>query len=184
MQVDIYNQVENKIFELNHQKVILDIDVAAIYGVETKHINQAVSRNLDKFPHGYIIEFTQTEWDRVKSQFVTSPLGGGKVKLPKAFTECGLYMLATILKSKQSTEATLAIIDTFAKVREIGRIVGQLPTLKENSPQQQKLMQKAGDIISELVVPEEMETEGTEASIELNLAMVKFKYSVKRKPKK
>ncbi len=92
-------------------------------------------------------------------------------------------MLATILKSAKATETTLAIIDTFAKVREVSRIVNQLPTVKENSPEQQKLMQKAGDIISDLVVPDNLETEETEASIELNFAVVKFKYSVKKKSK-
>jgi hypothetical protein len=92
-------------------------------------------------------------------------------------------MLATILKSAKATETTLAIIDTFAKVREVSRIVNQLPTVKKNSPEQKKLMQKAGDIISDLVVPNSLETEETEASIELNFAVVKFKYSVKKKSK-
>jgi hypothetical protein len=92
-------------------------------------------------------------------------------------------MLATILKSSKATETTLAIIDTFTQVREVSRIVNQLPTVKENSPEQQNLMQRAGDIISDLVVPDNLETEETEASIELNFAVVKFKYSVKKKSK-
>ena len=93
-------------------------------------------------------------------------------------------MLATILKSSKATETTLAIIDTFAKVREASRIINQLPTMKKDSQEQQKLMQRAGDIISNLVVPDNMETEETEASIELNFAVVKYKYSVKKNAKK
>ncbi|NNM58203.1 MAG: ORF6N domain-containing protein [Legionellales bacterium] len=102
MNIIKYENVLDKVIEIRGQKVILDSDVAALYGVETKRINEAVSRNPEKFPQGYLIELTQDEWLPVKSQFATSPpLGGGKVKLPAAFTEKGLYMLATILKSKQ-----------------------------------------------------------------------------------
>ncbi|HLX54079.1 MAG TPA: ORF6N domain-containing protein [Aquella sp.] len=92
------NTMNGKIIELRNQKVIIDSDVAELYGVETKHVNQAVKNNPDKFPNGYIIELNQKEWGEVKSKILTSPLGGGKVKTPKAFTEKGLYMLATILK--------------------------------------------------------------------------------------
>ena len=105
------------------------------------------------------------------------------MKLPTAFTERGLYMLATILKSSKATETTLAIIDTFAKVREISRTIKALPKTPQNTPKYQELMQKAGDLISELVVPEELDTTETEASIEVNLAIVKFKYTVKKKGK-
>ena len=77
-------------------------DVAEIYGVETKHINQAVKNNPDKFPAGYVIELDKTEWDGLKSKILTSTQGG-KVKRPSAFPEKGLYMMATILKSKQAT---------------------------------------------------------------------------------
>ena len=183
MDVVKYEDVENKIIELRNQKVIIDSDVAELYGVETKRINEAVKNNSDKFPDGYLLQLDKKEWEEVKSKFSTSPLGGGKVKMPNAFSERGLYMLATILKSPQATETTLAIIDTFAKVREVSRIVNQLPMVKENSPAQQKLMQRAGDIISDLVVPDNLDTEETEASIELNFAVVKFKYSVKKKSK-
>lgn len=179
-----FAEVESKIIEIRGQQVIIDSDIAELYGVETKRINEAVKNNPEKFPEGYIIELTSDEWWPVKSKFSTSPLGGGKVKLPKAFTERGLYMLATILKSPKATETTLAIIDTFAKVREVSRIVNILPTVQQNSIEQNNLMQKAGDIILDLVVPDNLESEETEASIELNFAVVKFKYSVKKKATK
>ncbi|HLX55047.1 MAG TPA: ORF6N domain-containing protein [Aquella sp.] len=100
------NTINGKIIEIRNQKVLLDSDVAELYGVETKHINQAVSRNMDKFPEEYIFEITAPEWNLLKSQIVTSPLGGGRAYIPKAFTERGLYMLATILKSPKATAAT------------------------------------------------------------------------------
>ncbi len=174
--------VEDKIIEIRHQQVILDSDVAELYGVETKRINEAVKNNPDKFPTNYLLELTQEEWGRLKSKFSTS-IKGGKVKLPTAFTERGLYMLATILKSPKATETTLAIIDTYAKVREISRTIKALPKTPQNTPKYQELMQKTGDLISELVVPEELDTAETEASIEVNLALVKFKYTVKKKNK-
>mgnify|MGYP001354186369 CR=1 FL=1 len=72
MQIITYDQVNAKIMEIRNQKVILDSDVAELYGVETREINQAIKRNGDKFPVGYIMELSDTEWDEVKSQFVIS----------------------------------------------------------------------------------------------------------------
>ncbi len=178
-----FAEVESKIIEIRGQQVIIDSDVAELYGVETREVNQALSRNLEKFPEGYIFELDAQE----KEELITNCDHLKKLKFspsfPKAFTERGLYMLATILKSAKATATTLAIIDTFAQVREVSRIVNTLPTVKQDSVEQNKLMQKAGDIISELVVPDNIESEETEASIELNFAVVKFKYSVKRKSK-
>lgn len=183
MKIISLEEVESKIILIRNQKVIIDADVALLYGVDTKRVNEAVSRNLEKFPSDYLIELSRDEWIPLKSQIATS-IKGGKVKLPTAFTERGLYMLATILKSKQATATTLAIIDTFTKVREVSQFVKQLPQSKQDSQEQRALLQRASDIISELVIPETLETNETEASVELNLAMVKFKYSVKKKPRR
>lgn len=180
MNVIKYEEVENKIIEIQEQKVIIDSDVAELYGVETKRINEAVSRNLDKFPDGYLITLDEKEKNELVANCDRFDALKHSTVMPKGFTERGLYMLATILKSPKATETTLAIIDTFAKVREVSRIVNKLPMVKENSPEQQSLMQRAGDIISDLVVPDNLDTEETEASIELNFAVVKFKYSVKK----
>lgn len=176
--------VESKIISLRDNNVILDSDVAQLYGVETKRVNEAVNRNKEKFPEGYIIELTSEEWEPVKSQFATSPLGGGKVRPPKAFTEKGLYMLATILKSPKATKTTISIIETFSKVKEITKTIQKIPTVKENTPKHQELMHRAGELISDLIVPDGLDTSESEASIELNLAVVKFKYSVKKKKPK
>ena len=88
------------------------------------------------------------------------------------------------MKSAKATETTLAIIDTFSKVREITRTIKQLPKTPQNTPKYQQLLHKTGELIADLVVPEELEDAETEATIEVNLAVVKFKYSVKRKNKK
>lgn len=115
--------VEEKIIELRNKHVIIDSDVAQLYGVETKRINEAVSRNPEKFPEGYLIELTEQEKLEVVANCDHLDSLKFSPNLPKAFTEKGLYMLATILKSAKATETTLAIIDTFAKVREIARTI-------------------------------------------------------------
>ncbi|MCW8471348.1 ORF6N domain-containing protein [Fluoribacter gormanii] len=176
-------EVEDKIIEIRNKHVIIDSDVAQLYGVETKRINEAVSRNPEKFPEGYFVELNENEKQEVVANCDHLASLKFSPNLPKAFTEKGLYMLATILKSPKATETTLAIIETFTKVREISRTIQSIPQTPQNSPKYQELMQKAGDLISVLVVPENLDTSETEASIEVNLAIVKFKYSVKKKNK-
>lgn len=175
--------VENKIIELRNKHVIIDSDVALLYGVETKRINEAVKNNPEKFPVDYLIELNSQEKKELVENFDRFHSLKHATVNPKAFTEKGLYMLATILKSAKATETTLAIIDTFAKVREVTRTIKTLPNTPQNSPKYQELMQKTGDLISDLVVPDELETTESEATIEVNLAVVKFKYTVKKKPK-
>jgi hypothetical protein len=175
-----YENLKERIIELRGQSVLLDSDVAEIYGVETKHINQAVKNNPDKFPAGYVIELDKTEWDGLKSKILTS-IKGGKVKRPSAFPEKGLYMMATILKSKQATEATLAIIETFAKIRQLSRSIQELSSTQDKD-KQKTLMQESGELI-EGIFGDDLQTSGTETSIELNFAILKFKHTVKKKKK-
>lgn len=176
--------VEDKIIEVRQQHVIIDSDVADLYGVETRDINKAVKNNPDKFPEDYIIQLSKDEKSELVENFHRFNPLKHSTALPKAFTEKGLYMLATILKSSKATETTLSIIETFSKVREISRTIKAIPSTPQDSPKYQELMQKTGDLISELVVPDDLDTTETEASIEVNLALVKFKYSVKRKNNK
>lgn len=96
--------IENKIITIREQKVILDSDVAELYGVETKRINEAVKNNPDKFPDGYIIYLSMDEAVASRSKFSTLKRGENLKYAPKAFSERGLYMLATILKSSKATE--------------------------------------------------------------------------------
>src|SRR3989304_811500 len=172
--------IQELIFEIRGVKVILDCDVAELYGVETKRINEAVKNNPDKFPDGYIIELTKNEWDSLKSKFSTSTKGG-KVKLPSAFTEKGLYMLATILKSAQATQATISIIETFSQIRELSRSIKKLSIVQDKADQK-SLMQKSGELITE-IFDDDLRTRDTETTIELNFAVLKFKHTIKKKKK-
>lgn len=115
----------------------------------------------------------------MKSQIATSPppSGGGKVRPPKTFTERGLYMFATILKSPKAVDTTLAIIETFAKVRELSRIINQVQSLPENSPKQKTLMELTGDLI---IPDDKLEVKGTETTYEMNLAIFKIKRTIKK----
>lgn len=177
-----FSSVESKVLLLRGQQVILNNDIAELYGVKTKEINQAVKNNTEKFPHGYVFELSSAEWKALRSKFLTldeSGRGEHTKYLPTAFTEKGLYMLATVLKSKRATETTIEIVETFAKIRELSRTVVTLAQTPE-SLKQQSLLQKSGQLISE-VFGEELEINSTETSIELNLAVLKLKHTVKRK---
>jgi len=173
--------ISDLIIEIRDEKVLIDSDVAKIYGVETKRINEAVKNNPEKFPADYIIGINQGEWEQLKSKFSTSTKGG-KVKLPKAFTEKGLYMLATILKSKEATQTTISIIETFSKIRELSRNIKELSTVQDKQ-KQQSLMQKSGEIIAD-ILDDGLEPDESETTIELNLAVLKFKHTIKKKEKK
>jgi len=175
-----FEEIESKILELRGQNIILDSDVAELYAVETKRINEAVKNNPDKFPSGYILTLDKNEWEALKSKFSTS-IKGGKVKLPSAFTEKGLYMLATILKSPQATQTTITIIETFAKIRSLARNVKALAEAPGAS-QKQNLLQKSGEIIAE-IFDENLASDESETSIELNFAVLKFKHTVKKREK-
>ena len=101
--------------------------------------------------------------------------------MPKAFTEKGLYMLATILKSPQATQTTIAIIEVFSKIRELSRNIKELTTVKDKS-HQQSLMQRSGEIIAK-ILDDDLQTTDTETSIEINFAVLKFKHTIKKKGK-
>jgi len=137
-----------------------------------------VSNNPDKFPDGYIIFLTKNEWNTLKSKFSTS-IKGGKTKLPKAFTERGLYMLATIIKSNKATQTTLTIIETFARIKNLSRNIKELSEIQDNKSKK-NLMQKSGEIIAE-ILDNDLDLNETETSIELNFAVLKFKHTIKKK---
>ena len=181
---DIINikQVEEKILMLRGVRVIIDADVAALYSVETKEINQAVRNNPKKFPKGYVIRLDNSDLEILRSKFLTAKLNPKSRYHPQAFTERGLYMLATILKSDRATNTTIAIIEAFAKLRELARTVSELAETSETQSQK-TLMEKGGDIISD-IIGDNFETTETESEIELNFAFVKLKHKVKRKKDK
>ena len=110
--------IQNKIYTICGFQVMLDSDLAQLYGVETKRINEAVKNNPDKFPDDFYFEATDDELENLRSKISTSSWGGNRYS-PKLFTEQGIYMLATVLKSKVATNITVMIIRTFANMRRL-----------------------------------------------------------------
>jgi len=174
-----FSGIEKFIVSVKGQNVIIDSDVASIYGVETREVNQAIKNNPDKFPAGYIIEADKDELIKNFDKFKKIKNYPGT---PKAFTEKGLYMLATILRSPQATAATIAIIETFAKLRELSHTITKLAETKEK-PEQQFLMQRSGDIFSELIGAD-LPVSGSETTFEINFAVMKFKHTIKKEKKR
>jgi len=172
--------LKDLIIEIRGQSVLLDSDVANIYGVETKRINEAVRNNPDKFPQNYLFELSQDELANLRSKFSTAKLSKTRVA-PKAFTEKGLYMLATILKSPVATQATISIIETFTKIRELSRNIKELSAIQDKA-QQKALMQRSGELMAE-IFDDDLQTSDAETSIELNFAVLKFKHTIKKKSK-
>ncbi|MHB1704171.1 MAG: ORF6N domain-containing protein [bacterium] len=172
--------VQDKIIDIRGEKVILDSDVAALYGVETRDINKAVKNNPDKFPEGYIFELTGKEKNEVVENFHHLEKVKFSPHLPTAFTEKGLYMLATIIKSSKAVQTTLDIIETYAKMRDLSRSMSKLPTA--DKAEQKSIMEKAADVLGD-ILDGALETTGSETTLELNLAVIKVKHTVKKKKK-
>lgn len=177
--------VEAKVITIRNQRVILDCDVAELYGVETKRINEAVRNNREKFPEGFIIELDNEESSVLRSKISSlkhSKGSGSNISKYnyKAFTERGLYMLATILKSKQAVQTTIAIINTFVMVREMARTMEALQHESDGGEKQKTLLHRSGELMAE-VIGQNLSTKSVETEIELNLAVIKIKHKVTRK---
>ena len=172
------DDVQNLVVKLRGQDVLLDRDVATLYGVKTKEVNQAVRNNPNKFPFGYIFEVDRFEREELVKNFDRFKTLKHSTVAPTAFTERGLYMLATILKSEAAVKATIAIIDTFTQVREMVRKMEELQ--KTENPEEQKvLLKQSGELISD-VIGNNLSTTESETQVELNFAVVKIKHTIKR----
>ena len=170
--------IEKNLMTIQGYNVLIDRDVAQLYGVETKEVNQAIKNNPDKFPQGYILELTNREKSELVKNFDhLQSLKYAKTN-PKAFTEKGLYMLATILKSKQATETTILIIETFAKLRALQKTVAAASSTTGNK--KNSLLKKSGELMADLLDHDMTETE-SETTMELNFAVLKLKHTTKRK---
>jgi hypothetical protein len=117
-------QVESAIHTVNGLRVMLDSDIAGFYGVTTRVLNQAVRRNAKRFPKDFAFQLTAQQLANLKSQIVTSSLHGGRRKLPWAFTEHGVVMLASVLNSKTAIDASIAIVRVFVQLQKAARISG------------------------------------------------------------
>lgn len=180
-----YKEVEEKVLTVREQSVLLDSSVAELYGVETKRVNEAVGNNPDKFPEGYVIALSSEEWEALRSKNSTlNAAGRGKHTKypPKAFTEKGLYMLATILKSPKAAQTTIAIVETFTKMRELSRSLAQVSEAQDAN-HQKALLQKSGEILAD-VLGDDLEISGEETTIEVNFAIMKIRHTIKRGKRK
>lgn len=184
--------IEEKLLEIRNKKVLLDRDVAYLYGIETKRVNEAVKNNPEKFPKGYVIYLDEEETDFLRSKISTLEIKSEPVEnfdrfqklkhstvRPKAFTDKGLYMLATILKSPKATETTIAIIETYSKLKQFSKAIQSI-SVNQNENSKQDLMKKGNELLAE-ILEEELSIDETETSIEFNFALLKLKHTVKRK---
>lgn len=173
-----FQNVESKIITLRNQQVIIDRDVAELYGVETRDINKAVTNNPNKFPDGYILQLKCEEKNELVENFHRFNSQKHSSATMKAFTEKGLYMLATILKSPQAVKTTIAIVVAYAKLRELAQVMVEIPQKEDNEAEQKTLLHRGGKLVSELL-DSTLPRHSQETSFELNLALLKFKHSVK-----
>jgi DNA-binding PadR family transcriptional regulator len=128
--------IQNLIYDIRGQKVMLDADIAELYGVETRMPNQAIKRNTNRFPKDFMFRLSQKEFTNLKSQIVTSSWGGRR-KLPYAFTEHGVTMLASILKSKKAVQMNIAIVRAFIALKQFAinyrELADQIKELKDTT---------------------------------------------------
>ena len=170
--------VAAKIVIIRGNPVIADADVADLFDVETRRINEAVKNNPNKFPKHYMFELTKSELRTLRSKISTTKVSLKSRSATKVFTDRGLYMLATILKSENATDVTFAIIETFAKVRSLKRELVELHKEVDKQKQASK-MKHFGEVLSDIVMPE-LNTSETESTLELNFIIGKLKHTIKR----
>jgi phage regulator Rha-like protein len=113
-------QIESMILFVRGEKVILDSDLAVLYGVSTTRLNEQINRNKRRFPGDFVFRLTKEEWDSLMSQFAISKTGrGGRQKLPYVFTEHGALMAANVLRSERAVEVSVQVVRAFVKLRQL-----------------------------------------------------------------
>jgi hypothetical protein len=147
-------RIEQAILLVRGHKVMLDADLALLYGVETKALVQAVKRNLARFPDDFMFQLTREEFDNLRSQFVTSSSWGGRRYPPYAFTERGVAMLSSVLRSERAVQVNIEIMRTFVKLRRLlathEELARKLDALERKYDRQFKVV---FDAIRELMTP-------------------------------
>ncbi|MCL2037831.1 ORF6N domain-containing protein [Candidatus Saccharibacteria bacterium] len=175
----VFDNIEENLLEIQGKQVLIDADVARIFEVETKHVNQAVKNNHERFPAGYVLILDKSE----KLQLVKNFDRFSNLKYSTAdtlaFTEKGLYMLATILKSPRAIRATINIIETFASLREFGRTLNMSTDSNISPAKRKKYVERSTELIKVILDDAMANSIEKETSLELNLAMVKLKHSIK-----
>jgi len=181
-----FENLESKLITYKNETVLIDSDVAELYGVATKEINQAVSNNPNKFPDGYIIELTKEEKNEVVKKFDHLSKLKFSPHISKIFTEKGLYMLATIIKSEVAAETTIKIIETFANIKKLSRNLSSV-NHEQTEEEQRLLVEESNKLLEEIIdiqpiteIKDDNITE-VETRIELNLGFAKISRIIKTK---
>lgn len=150
--------IERRIFLIRGQKVMLDSDLAELYQVETKALNRAVQRNVNRFPKDFMLQLTSEEFKNLKYQFGTSSWGG-KRKLPYVFTELGVAMLSSVLNSEKAIQMNVFILRAFMKLREMlsthKDLAEKIEVLEKEQREQGKDISLISKAINKLLVEKE-----------------------------
>lgn len=155
-----FEKIQTKIYEIHGQKVMLDFDLAELYEVETRALNQAVKRNIDIFPEDFMFQLSQSEWESMSSQIVmTYPAKRPKTSLPFAFTEHGVTMLANVLKSKKARLTSIAVVRAFIALKRFALNYKELSEkLKEIESLYNKQFKDVYEAINYLLQKDNQET--------------------------
>jgi phage regulator Rha-like protein len=149
--------IEKRIFLIRGHKVILSIDLAELYGVEPKVLNQAVKRNIERFPSDFMFQLTYQEFANLKSQIVTSSWGGLRRAMPYAFTEHGAIMVASVLNSPRAVEISVYVVRAFVRLREYlsshKELAQKLTELEKKIETHDEAIQALIDAIRQLMTP-------------------------------
>jgi len=149
-------RIERRIFVIRGQKVMLDRDLALLYGILTKNLNKAVSRNIGRFPADFMFRLTNAELQNLKFHFGTSSWGGSR-KMPRAFTEYGILMLSSVLKSERAIQVNIAIMRAFVRLKQVlathKKLATKLKELEKKVGKHNKLIIEIFEIINQLTQP-------------------------------
>jgi hypothetical protein len=153
--------VESRILFLRHHRVILDADIAKLYGVPVKRLNEQVKRNQERFPSDFMFQLTEKEHGTLRSQFATSKkTRGGRRYPPHAFTEHGAIMAATVLNSERAVQMSVFVVRAFVRLREMlatnRRLAGKINELENRLDTHDSVIQELIEAIKELMTPKEM----------------------------
>jgi len=150
----VEQKIINRIFLIRGQKVLLDRDLADLYGVDTKVFNQSIKRNIERFPKDFMFTLTEKEWQNLRSQFVTSSWGGTRYR-PSVFTELGVAMLSSVLSSKTAIDVNIKIIRVFAKMRAYAltnkEVLMQLSKLEKEVTATSKEIENIFTVLKDLI---------------------------------
>jgi len=151
----LQNEIKSRIYTLRDKEVMLDEDLAELYQVSSKRLNEQVKRNIERFPNDFMFQLTEKEYENLRSQFATSSSNhGGRRYLPYVFTEQGVYMLSAVLKSQVAIEVSISIMRTFTKMREFSMhynaLARQIMELeKKHNKKFKEVFERLDDIVKE-----------------------------------